>query len=165
MALQHPVVARLALRGAAGRLWSDLHRPAGASGTPLLVFFPDAHRPVVLPEQLCQDAGLAVLVTRAATPADAVTVVEWAAEHAADLGADPARLLVGGERAGARLAAAVARHAGDRRWPPLLRQVLVRPDPGTEPAPGSAPATVVTSGGTDHLVRLLRRHDHEKGTT
>jgi len=165
MALEHhrPGPARLALRGVAGRLWSDLHRPIGASGTPLLVFFPDAHRPVVLPDQLCRDAGLAVLVTRPATLAEAVTVVEWAAEHAADLDTDPARLLVGGERAGARLAAAVARHARDERWPPLIRQLLVHPPPGTGPAPGTAPATVA-DGGTELVARLLCRTDTEKGT-
>jgi acetyl esterase/lipase len=101
-------------------------------------------------------------VTRPATLADAVTVVEWAAEHAADLDTDPARLLVGGERTGARLAADVARHARDERWPPLIRQLLVHLPPGTEPAPGT-PATVAVDR-TELVARLLRRSDTEKGT-
>lgn len=46
--------------------------------------FPLAEGPVVVPDQLCRDAGLAVLVARPATLAEAVTVVEWAAEHATE---------------------------------------------------------------------------------
>jgi pimeloyl-ACP methyl ester carboxylesterase len=118
MALELGGTARLALRGARGRLWSDLHQPGGSSRTPLLVFFPDSSRPVVDPAALCR-TGLTVLVTRPGDPADAVAVVEWAAEHAAELDADPARLLVGGECSGAALAAAVARHARHNGWPPL----------------------------------------------
>jgi acetyl esterase/lipase len=50
---------------------------------------------------------------------DAVTVTGWAADHAAELGADPGRLLVGGEGGGAALAAAVAARARDAGWPPI----------------------------------------------
>lgn len=152
--------ARLALRGATGRLWSDLHRPGGAPGPPLLVFFPDAARPVVDPAALCRVAGVAVLVTRPVTVADAVTAVEWIADHAAELDADSARLLVGGERGGAALAAAAARHARDEGWPPLLGQLLVHPGPGAAPAPDTAPPTVVATAGADPTHRIgaaLRR--------
>jgi hypothetical protein len=132
MALEFHGTARLALRGATGRLWSDLHQPGGPSRTPLLVFFPDVLRPVVDPAALSR-AGLTVLVPRPGGIADAVTVVEWAAEHAAELDADPARLLVGGERSGAALATAVFRHARHQGWPPLQLFVLPAPPNRKEP--------------------------------
>jgi acetyl esterase/lipase len=74
------------------------------------------------------------------------TTVDWAADHAAELGADPRRLVVAAWGTGAGLAAAVARHACEQGWPPLARQVLICP--GQEvPVPvggaGMAPATVV----------------------
>ena len=47
--------------------------------------------------------------------ADATAAVEWAADHAAELDADPGRLLVGGEGTGAWLATAVALEARDDR--------------------------------------------------
>jgi acetyl esterase len=57
---------------------------------------------------------------------DAWAALNWAATHAGELGADPARLVVGGESAGATLSALVAqraRHGG----PTLGLQVLVSP--------------------------------------
>ncbi|WP_232668544.1 alpha/beta hydrolase [Pseudonocardia sp. TRM90224] len=170
--------AQLALRGSAGRLWSDLHRPAEGSGA-LLVYLSDPAGPLVEPAALGTHAGLMVLVSRPTTPHDAIDVVEWAAEHAAELDADPDRLLVGGEHRGAAFTAAVARQARDDGWPDLLRQVLVAPPPATEACGGTAPATVVgdpgyaqrlrqagvaveeVAGGTDLPVRLgaaLRLH-------
>ncbi|WP_328401736.1 alpha/beta hydrolase [Nocardia sp. NBC_00403] len=52
---------------------------------------------------------------------DALSVLQWAADHAAELNADPARLLVGGEHAGGPLAAAVGELAHEQGWPPILR--------------------------------------------
>jgi acetyl esterase len=51
----------------------------------------------------------------------------WAYEHAAELGADPARLAVGGDSAGGNLAAAVALRARDEGGPPLRAQLLIYP--------------------------------------
>jgi acetyl esterase len=52
----------------------------------------------------------------------------WVAEHAAELGADPARLAVGGDSSGGNLAAAVALLARDRGRPALVHQLLVYPN-------------------------------------
>ncbi|MFF3859504.1 alpha/beta hydrolase [Streptomyces sp. NPDC002209] len=58
---------------------------------------------------------------------DACAVLAWAAEHAADLGVDPARLAVGGHSAGANIAAAVALRARDEQGPPVRFQLLNQP--------------------------------------
>jgi len=51
----------------------------------------------------------------------------WVAEHAAELGIDPARIVVAGQSAGGGLAAGTALLARDRKGPELLAQILVSP--------------------------------------
>ena len=58
---------------------------------------------------------------------DAYAAVCWAAEHAAELGADATRLAVGGDSAGGNLAAVVCLMARDRRGPPIDLQLLLYP--------------------------------------
>lgn len=58
---------------------------------------------------------------------DLYTAVEWAIDHAADLGADAARVAVGGDSAGGNLAAVTALMARDRRGPDLAAQLLLYP--------------------------------------
>ncbi|MCF3102139.1 alpha/beta hydrolase [Streptomyces roseoverticillatus] len=55
---------------------------------------------------------------------DVYAVLTWAAEHAAELGIDPARIAVGGHSAGAGLAAAVALRARDQKGPRIRFQLL-----------------------------------------
>ena len=70
---------------------------------------------------LSEDHGLVVLAVPCLTGAqDGTTVLEWAAEHAAELGADPGRLLVAGQGAGGAVAAAVASQAQAAGWPAVL---------------------------------------------
>ncbi|MCW2731147.1 MAG: lip2 6 [Mycobacterium sp.] len=101
------------------------------SSEPLLVFFHgggfvigDLETHDGLCRLMCRDAGVHVLAIdyRLAPEHPAPAAVEdcyaayrWALEHAAELGADPARVAVGGDSAGANLAAVVsqsARHDG-----------------------------------------------------
>ena len=58
---------------------------------------------------------------------DAWDAVQWAAQHAATLGLDAQRLAVGGDSAGATLAAACALHARDAALP-LALQLLFYPN-------------------------------------
>jgi acetyl esterase/lipase len=59
---------------------------------------------------------------------DAYAAFVWTAEHAAELGVDPARIAVGGHAAGAGLAAAVALRARDERGPSIRFQLLSQPE-------------------------------------
>ena len=58
---------------------------------------------------------------------DAYAVLNWTAEHAAELGIDPGRIAVGGHSAGAGLAAAVALRARDELGPQIRYQLLNQP--------------------------------------
>ena len=149
VALTGPTVAVGAVRdlevdGAEGRLPARLYSPDELSGPhPLLVYFHgggftvgglDTHDgPCRL---LCRHAGAHVLSVDyrlapehpiPAAPEDAWAVVRWAATHAKALGADPARLAVGGDSAGGNLAAVVAQRAARDGGPELALQLLVYP--------------------------------------
>lgn len=58
---------------------------------------------------------------------DAMAATEWVAAHAAELGADPARLAVAGDSAGGNLAAVVAQLARDAGGPAITFQLLWYP--------------------------------------
>ena len=58
---------------------------------------------------------------------DCFDAVRWVADHAADLGIDSDRLIVGGDSAGGNLAAVCALAARDGALPPLAHQLLVYP--------------------------------------
>ncbi|OCB59548.1 esterase [Mycobacterium vulneris] len=56
----------------------------------------------------------------------------WAVEHAAEFGADPARVAVGGDSAGGNLAAVTTLMARDRGGPDLAAQLLLYPVIGAD---------------------------------
>jgi acetyl esterase/lipase len=108
--------------------WYDWHLRyiASASGVPVLAveyrLAPENPHPT--PMQDCY-AGLV-----------------WLAQHAAELGVDPARIAIMGDSAGGGLAAATALLARDRGGPALARQILVYPmldDRTTSPDPALLP--------------------------
>lgn len=85
---------------------------------------------------LCRHAGVHVLAVdyRLAPehpfPAafdDGRAALRWAQQHAAELGADPARVGIGGDSAGANLAAAISIRAARDGGPAPTCQVLVYP--------------------------------------
>ncbi|HEX9259568.1 MAG TPA: alpha/beta hydrolase, partial [Acidimicrobiales bacterium] len=123
----------------AGGVPARLYRPSEATGLPLLVWLHgggwvggdlDSH------DDLCRAvavrAGAVVLsVDYGLAPerpfpgglTDALDALRWAHEHAADLGADPALVALGGDSAGGNIAAVVSQLAPV----PLVFQVLVYP--------------------------------------
>jgi acetyl esterase len=119
----------LAIPGPAGTIAARHYRPAGDDRAPLLVFyhgggfvFGDLETHDSACRLICRDAGVHViavdyrLAPEHKAPAavdDAYAAYLWAREHAAELGADPERVAVGGDSAGGCLAAVVTRLARD----------------------------------------------------
>jgi acetyl esterase len=62
-----------------------------------------------------------------ASPEDAYAATAWIARNAAEFGADPKRVAVGGDSAGGNLAAVVALMSRDRGGPVIKFQVLIYP--------------------------------------
>ncbi|MGW5381230.1 alpha/beta hydrolase [Nocardia sp. NPDC003963] len=58
---------------------------------------------------------------------DMYAAVRWTAEHAAEFGIDPDRLMVAGDSAGGNLAATVSLAARDRGGPAIAAQILLYP--------------------------------------
>jgi alpha/beta hydrolase fold len=118
--------------------------PDPEDGSPIALFL--GKRPSVfeMAEALSVEGGMVVLALQTTALEVATMALEWAGDHAASLGADPARLFV----AGGGLAATAALHARDEGWPPLARQLLFGPErsgwpPANASLAGVAPATVV----------------------
>ena len=115
-------IADLQLRGSTSALPVRVYWPGQVTSqpAPLLVFCMVGAGAGA--EETCrnlsEDHGLLVLAVRCSAGVhDGMTVLEWAAEHAAELGADPGRLLVAGIGAGGGVAAAVESQARAAGWP------------------------------------------------
>jgi len=137
-------VKELSIPGPAGTIRARHYAPVNTRGTePLLVFFHgggfvlgdlDTHDGLC--RLTCRDAGVHVLsidyrlAPEHKAPAageDCYAAYRWALEHAAELGADPARVAVGGDSAGGNLAAVVSQQARDDGVQLPALQLLIYP--------------------------------------
>jgi acetyl esterase len=136
-------VRDLTVTGAMGPLRARHYAPVNASTEPLLVFFHgggfvvgDIETHDALCRLICRDAEVHVLSVEyrlapehkaPAATEDAYAAYQWAVAHVGELGADPARIAVGGDSAGGNLAAAVAQLARKKGAPAPALQLLIYP--------------------------------------
>lgn len=137
-------VADRTIPGPGGELPVRVYRPSAEPQLPVLLYYfgggwtlGSIDTADVVCRTLAEEAGCLVvtvgyrLAPEHPFPAavhDCHAALRWVSAHAGELGADPARLAVGGDSAGGNLAAAVtllAREAGDI---PLAGQLLVYPN-------------------------------------
>lgn len=141
-----PQMAKVAERridGAGGRIVLRIYTPEGSGKFPLMVFFHgsgfvlcslDTH------DGMCRNlaAGIGCVVVsvdyRLAPEHkfpkgldDCLAATRWAADHAAELGIDPARIMVAGDSAGGNMAAVTALRIRDEGGPKLCGQMLLYP--------------------------------------
>jgi acetyl esterase len=136
-------VRNLSIPGPAGPIGARHYRPSHPGTAALLVYyhgggfvFGDLDSFDAFCAQMCHGAGVHVLsvdyrlAPEHKAPAavdDAYAAFRWASEHAAELGADPGRVAVGGDSAGGALAAVVSQLARDSGGPRPCLQLLNYP--------------------------------------
>ncbi len=153
------VVQDLVIPGPAGGLPVRVYAPVAPGPHPLMVFFHgsgfvlldlDTHDDLC--RRLCVGADCVVVSVDyrlgpehkfPAAHEDCLAATRWAAEHAASLGADPARVVVAGDSAGACLAAVTALRSRDEGGPALRGQLLFYP---VTSYPSPAPASYAAYG-------------------
>jgi acetyl esterase len=136
-------VADLKITGPGGELPLRLYRPASERPLPALLYFfgggwvlGTIDTADGVSRSLANSTGALVAVVGyrlapehpfPAAVDDCYAAVRWVAEHSGEIGADPARLAVGGDSAGGNLAAGVALRAR-ADGPALAGQLLVYPN-------------------------------------
>ena len=136
-------VTDITIPGPGGELHVRLYRPASDRPLPALLYFfgggwvlGTIDTADGVSRTLANSSGALVIVAGyrlapehpfPAAVDDCYTTLRWVAEHADEIGADPARLAVGGDSAGGNLAAAVALVARDEGIA-LAGQILVYPN-------------------------------------
>jgi acetyl esterase/lipase len=136
-------VVDLTIPGPGGELPVRLYRPSGAPRLPALLYFfgggwvlGTIDTADGVSRSLANASGAVIVVVgyRLAPehrfPAaidDCAAALRWVAEHASQIGVDPARIAVGGDSAGGNLAASLALRARED-GPALVGQLLVYPN-------------------------------------
>ena len=131
------------LEGPGGAIALRIYRPGQTERAPILLYlhgggwvFGDLEQNDGLCRLLAVESGCVVvnvdyrLAPENRYPAaadDCYAVLCWAAQHAAEFGADPARIVIAGSSAGGNLAAAVTLMSRDRGGPRIAAQILVYP--------------------------------------
>ena len=134
---------RRSIPGPGGQIPVQIYTPEGKAPFPVLVYFHGGGWVVGTPQSwdcfcrsLCNASGCVVMSVDyrlapehkfPAGPEDCYAAAKWAAENAASIAGDPARVAVGGDSAGGNLAAVVALMARDRGGPKLAFQLLIYP--------------------------------------
>jgi acetyl esterase len=131
-----------------GPLRIRVHRPTMEAGLPALIYLHgggftffsiDTHDRVM--REYADRAGIAVVGVDYPLSPEAkfplaldqiAALVEWLADHGAELGIDPARLAIGGDSAGGNLSVATSILLRDRGRPDLLKGMLLN-YPGLSP--------------------------------
>ncbi|MFI6503639.1 alpha/beta hydrolase [Nonomuraea typhae] len=136
-------VADAVLPGPAGAIPARVYTPGGIGPFPVLVWFHGGGWTLGSLDEndyacrtVCSRADVVVLSVDyrlapenpfPAAADDCYAAVRWVSRHGAEIGADPARIAVGGESAGGNLAAVTALKARDLGGPSIDLQVLVSP--------------------------------------
>jgi acetyl esterase len=129
--------------GPGGPIGLRIYTPSGSGPFPLMVFFHgsgfvlcslDTH------DGMCRNlaAGIGCVVVSVdyrlapehkfpAGPDDCLVATRWAAAHAAELSADPTRIMLAGDSAGGNMAAVTALRVRDEGGPALRGQMLLYP--------------------------------------
>ena len=136
-------VVNRTIPGPAGEIPVRIYTPEGSGPWPILVYFHgggwvicslDSHDGQC--RSLANGAGCIVVSIDyrlapehkfPAAPEDCYAATCWVAEHAAELGGDPARIAVGGDSAGGNLTAVVTQMARAQGGPRLIFQLLIYP--------------------------------------
>jgi acetyl esterase len=147
--------------GPGGPLGLRVYTPLGAGPFPLLVFFHgggfvvcDLGTHDALCRNLCAGAGCVVASVDyrlapehrfPAAPDDCLAATRWAAEHAAELGADPARVAVGGRQRRGQSGGGGRAARRDEGGPRLAGQLLLYPT--TDAAAAGLPSLAENAEG------------------
>jgi acetyl esterase len=133
-------VTTVSIPGPAGPIPARHYRPDSDRRAPLMVFYhgggwvigdPDTHDGLC--RLICSGAGIHVLsvhyrlAPEHPAPAgvdDAYAAFQWALQHSGELGAEPGRVLVGGDSAGGNISAVVAQRGRDDGAAPVLQLLL-----------------------------------------